>query len=411
VGDVKKLCYFDFIVAMNRRNVTSFLAFVLLFLSLGTFFYVEFQQRTATLNCDEGSMMMPTSATTMYSVDDREFARISGIHLVANSTKRVKGVIFMLARNSDLEGAKHSIKQLEARFNRHYHYPYVYMNDEPFSDRFKQAMRALAPHSRIQFGVIPTEHWSYPPWINQSLAADKRKDMASKGIIYGGSESYRHMCRYNSGFFFRHRLLDPYDYYWRVEPDVDFPCDIPDDPFRYMQEHNKLYGFTISLHEIPETIRSLWRTVREFAAQNPILVRPDVNALPWLTTPDGDDYNGCHFWSNFEIASLHLWRSTAYKRFFDHLDKTGGFFYERWGDAPVHSIAATMLLKPSQIHFFNEIGYRHTSLQHCPADQPVMAARNCRCSSSDSFDYSSGSCTARWVDLYLPGGRDKLGCV
>lgn len=41
--------------------------------------------------------------------------------------------------------------------------------------------------------------------------------------------------------------------------------------------------------------------------------------------------------------------------YFEHLDQAGGFFYERWGDAPVHSIAAALLLPKSQIHFFNDI--------------------------------------------------------
>lgn len=44
------------------------------------------------------------------------------------------------------------------------------------------------------------------------------------------------MCRFNSGFFFRHPLLDDYDYYWRVEPDVKFFCDIVYDPFLTMQD-------------------------------------------------------------------------------------------------------------------------------------------------------------------------------
>jgi len=36
--------------------------------------------------------------------------------------------------------------------------------------------------------------------------------------------------------------------------------------------------------------------------------------------------------SNFEIARLDFWQSDAYMAYFDHLDKSGGFFYERWGD-------------------------------------------------------------------------------
>lgn len=47
-------------------------------------------------------------------------------------------VMLMLARNSELEGAVSSVKQLEERFNRKYHYPWVFLNDEPFSEEFKQ---------------------------------------------------------------------------------------------------------------------------------------------------------------------------------------------------------------------------------------------------------------------------------
>ena len=41
--------------------------------------------------------------------------------------------------------------------------------------------------------------------------------------------------------------------------------------------------------------------------------------------------------SNFEIGSFELFRNDLYQQYFEHLDKAGGFFYERWGDAPVRS--------------------------------------------------------------------------
>jgi hypothetical protein len=49
--------------------------------------------------------------------------------------------------------------------------------------------------------------------------------------------------------------------------------------------------------------------------------------------------------------------------FFEHLDKAGGFYYERWGDAPVHSIGAALFARKDQIHFFDDIGYRHEPFQ------------------------------------------------
>ncbi len=70
--------------------------------------------------------------------------------------------------------------------------------------------------------VDPKEHWSYPDWIDKEKAAESRKAMKAAGIIYGDSESYRHMCRFESGFFWQNPLLDEYDWYWSVEPGIKY---------------------------------------------------------------------------------------------------------------------------------------------------------------------------------------------
>lgn len=48
------------------------------------------------------------------------------------------------------------------------------------------------------------------------------------------------MCRYQSGFFFRHPLTQDLDYYWRVEPGIELYCDVDYDPFLFMQMNNKV---------------------------------------------------------------------------------------------------------------------------------------------------------------------------
>ncbi|CAG8544655.1 15942_t:CDS:2, partial [Acaulospora colombiana] len=225
--------------------------------------------------------------------------------------------------------------------------------------------------------------WSYPSWINQTRAAEVRREMEEKDVIYGGSESYRHMCRFNSGFFFRHELMAKYDYYWRLEPGVEFLCDIDYDPFRFIQKNNITYGFTISLLELQETIPTLWDTVLKFSKEYPQYVN-EKNVIRFMSQT-GTTYNGCHFWSNFEIGDLNFWRREAYLKFFDYLDRAGGFFYERWGDAPVHSIALALFLEKSQIHFFNDIGYKHSPFQHCPIEKRFHESGKCYCDPAENF--------------------------
>ena len=97
-------------------------------------------------------------------------------------------------------------------------------------------------------------------------------------------------------------------------------------------------------------------------------------------------------WSNFEIASLNFLRSQAYRDYFNFLDQEGGFFYERWGDAPVHSIAAALMLKKDEIHFFEDIAYWHVPFTHCPTEEKKRTDLKCHCNPDENFDWQGYSC-------------------
>ena len=79
-------------------------------------------------------------------------------------------------------------------------------------------------------------------------------------------------------------------------------------------------------------------------------------------------------------------------KYFEHLDSKGGFYYERWGDAPVHSIAAALMLKKDEIHFFNDIAYYHVPFTHCPNDEQTRIDLKCHCDPGLNFDWNGYSC-------------------
>ncbi|KAI1912790.1 alpha 1,2-mannosyltransferase 2.4.1 [Ophidiomyces ophidiicola] len=310
---------------------------------------------------------------------------------------RANATFVSLVRDSDLWDMIHSIRQIEDRFNRNYHYDWVFLNDGDFSEEFKKLTSSFVS-GKAHYGKIPTEHWSYPEWIDQTKAAEARRIMEEKKIIYGGSSSYRHMCRYESGFFFRHELMLNYDYYWRVEPSVKYFCDVGFDAFKFMRDNKKKYSFVLSLHEYKETVLTLWDSVKKFMEKHPEHI-VEGNNMEFVTEDGGKTYNMCHFWSNFEIGDLNWLRSKAYLDYFESLDRDGGFFYERWGDAPVHSIAASLLLKKEEVHFFDEIGYYHVPFTHCPTGLDRKMKLKCSCQSKDNFDWKGHSCTTRFHDL------------
>ncbi len=141
-----------------------------------------------------------------------------------------------------------------------------------------------------------------------------------------------------------------------------------------MARTNKTYGFTIAVKELRETVPNIFRYASAYMRSNNITSKglwemfsmPAGGSLPiddpqyqpplpedpkpknglpeeLLSTepgrglvkdvdPDGmegETYNMCHFWSNFEIARLDWFRSKEYNDFFDMMDRSGGFWMER----------------------------------------------------------------------------------
>ena len=201
-----------------------------------------------------------------------------------------------LARNGDLWELVKSIRHVEDRFNRNYHYDWVFLNNDEFDDEFKKVTSALVSGT-THYGLIPQDHWSFPDFIDQEKAAAVREDMKARKIIYGDSISYRHMCRYESGFFFRHELMNKFEWYWRVEPSVELFCDISYDPFKYMVDNKKKYSFVLSLYEYAETIPTLWDSAKMFIKRHPEHIA-EGNSLAWVSEDGGDTYNHCHFVSS-----------------------------------------------------------------------------------------------------------------
>ncbi|KAI9864704.1 MAG: hypothetical protein M1824_004611 [Vezdaea acicularis] len=288
------------------------------------------------------------------------------------NSPRINATLLSLVRNEELFGMIQSMQDLERTFNRKFNYPWMFFNDVEFSEEFKRRT-AAETKAKISYHVIPKEHWEKPSWIDEELFQESAKILKENDVQYSNMLSYHSMCRWNSGFFYKHPALADVRYYWRVEPKVRFFCDIDYDVFRYMQDHNKTYGFTINLYDSPQSIPTLWPETEKFMAQHPEYIK-DQNALDWLKDskrrPEhnikANGYSTCHFWSNFEIADMNFWRSQAYEDYFNHLDRAGGFFYERWGDAPVHSIALGLFEEASKIHWFRDIGYQHIPYFNCP---------------------------------------------
>jgi mannosyltransferase len=128
-----------------------------------------------------------------------------------------------------------------------------------------------------------------------------------------------------------------------------------------MERNKKTYGFTIAVKELRETVPNIFRYASAYKRSNNITSKgmwemfvekpkedaatdskekklqeilgsePRPGTLPDIDPEnmEGENYNMCHFWSNFEIARLDWFRSKEYNDFFELMDRSGGFWMER----------------------------------------------------------------------------------
>src|SRR5436305_4192572 len=117
-----------------------------------------------------------------------------------------------------------------------------------------------------------------------------------------------------------------------------------------MARNNKTYGFTIAVKELKETVPNLFRYASAYKRVNNLTSKglwemfiepqpeepksvptddpykrpipgeilrtePGGSAIPEVDPEnmEGEKYNMCHFWSNFEIARLGFFRSKPYE--------------------------------------------------------------------------------------------------
>lgn len=119
---------------------------------------------------------------------------------ILNTAPRANATLVMLARNTDVDGAVHSVTSVQRQFNERFDYPWVFLNNELWSEEFVRRVKEAGVGADMIFETIPASMWGYPAWIDRDVARDRIDDMQRQGgIPYAGTESYHHMCRFQSG--------------------------------------------------------------------------------------------------------------------------------------------------------------------------------------------------------------------
>ncbi|SGZ30941.1 BQ5605_C046g12276 [Microbotryum silenes-dioicae] len=323
---------------------------------------------------------------------------------------RENAAITLLVREQDLAELLPTLRNFEKRFNRQFRYAYVFLTapvDPPFSTMFQEQVVASLPEGAVvEWATVEPRYWRIPETMDVANVRSGFEQQQKDGVQYAGREGYHHMCRYFSGLWVRTAALQKYDWYWRLEPGVRFYCTISYDPFRFMALNHKIYGFVITIVENMNTIPTLFDSILELVQKHGLV--PGSRLWQFLLKKgDPGAYSGCHFWTNFEIGDLRFFRSEPYQTVFNELDQAGGFFSERWGDAPVRSLALGLLSDVDRIHYFEDFAYQHDWFMHCPQEKGLGCDCQCPVYSKDPLPKNEltdvdhdwrFSCLDRWKE-------------
>jgi len=185
--------------------------------------------------------------------------------------------------------------------------------------------------------VLQNVHFEIPPFINKS---ELPKRTCANRI------GYHHMCCFHAKSVYEQPILARLHYVWRLDDDSYITKHIGYDVFRLMRDRHKQYGFVSLRTDTPRCIIGLWSAVKKYMRQRSIKPK-----FKWS--------HRRIFYNNFEISDLNVWRSHEYRDYIDYIDRLGGIYYHRWGDATIKTIAVTLFLSKNRMHHFKDIGYKH----------------------------------------------------
>ena len=70
-------------------------------------------------------------------IENNKMGLLKSVPSLGHHSAKPRAALISLVRNLELPGLMQSMRQLEYQWNRKYNYPWIFFNDEPFTEEFK----------------------------------------------------------------------------------------------------------------------------------------------------------------------------------------------------------------------------------------------------------------------------------
>ena len=253
----------------------------------------------------------------------------------------------MNSTDESLKEIKESLLLLKRNFLDDYPYTVTIFKENSFKTEWEKDITEIYTNckfSTVDFSIpVFNSHLDIPEFTPHPTHGNGPVAWGHPGFNLG----YRHMCRFMAGDIFRNEELLKYDWYMRLDTDSFILEKIGFDPFLKMYNENFFYCFNNIQDDNPLVVEGLYEESKLYMESKKVEQKNEV-AHPKM------------YYTNFEICRIDWFIKNGYLEYFDHLDRTGGIYTKRWGDAPIRYIGVNYLMDRRNILDASSlIKYRH----------------------------------------------------
>jgi len=276
-----------------------------------------------------------------------------------------KSAILILTQNTSEKRIylKNCLYFLFKNFNAKYKYPVIILHEGDYTDYFQEEIiKSVRDECRscIKFKELDKNDFKTPEYVDKDKMT---KSIELQPVPYWRNESYRNMCNFWLSHFTKY--ISEYEYVMRLDDDSIIEENINLDLFEIMKERELNYlsnlvhiDCGICNYEMKEFFE------KEYADKKDIIKELFVNSK--LNSDNNnkiyDNFKKLYsiinnkeyekkeididspimYYNNFFITKTAFWGCEEVKNIIDKICKSGNIFYYRWGDAPLHTIIATL---------------------------------------------------------------------
>ena len=281
----------------------------------------------------------------------------------------LKACIFILTQNTPERKIylKTTLYFLFQNFNSKYKYPLRILHEGDYDatsqEEIIKSVRSSMRHL-VTFKELDKTDFDIPEHINLEKV---NKSIEIQPVPYWRNLKYRSMCYFWIKHFFKY--TKEFDYVMRLDDDSFIEEPIAEDFFKILEHKNLVYISNIvhvdcglcnfQMKELFERIAPDKKEMLNgifvssvLGPDNPIFHKfKKVHSLITDKEIIQNEYKldmPYMYYNNFFITRTAFWNQEDVKKIIEEIDKDGGIFYYRYGDAPLQTLILS-ILAPSQI--------------------------------------------------------------